>query len=357
MSGRGEPPKGSRGGGPDGEDEFRVVFDESFVRAAVLHEPSAQERLRTGKGPRRLRRVLGVPAGVFRVGVLMSSVVLVLAAALYLGAQRGATTVHDSVYAPTVLVRVSLAPGPGVAPVLVAAGADPFAGTPAAFWSEGRAGILLPVSTSTSHFNGPQVQEALELARDFVTGTQLDPEVWGGTRPWAVALNLEADSYAQLTAALDHPVDDDKHAATGWVTRFDPQQIAVEGTKVRVSAIAAVAETPSGELVVTLDGVFVYAVQAKADAAWMRFVVHRAWEFRVDKAGLRNGKIRVRRIATVAAPQACDADSSAFFRPLFTAGTTAPATTWGTVAALDAHQTLGTLPATGKSCGVLSAAV
>lgn len=317
MSARGEPPDGSRRGGPDGEDEFRVVFDESFVQAAVLHEPSAQERLRTGKKPRPLRRILGVPATTFRAVVLALSVVVLMAAALYFGGRRAGAPVHRTAAGPAVLVRVSLVPDEGVVPVALAPGADPFAGTSAAGWSDGRAGITLPGQEATEHFSGLQVRETLELVRDFVAATQLDPAVWGGVRPWSAALNLGSEQYKQLMAALDHPADDDVHAATGWVTRFDPASVAIADTLARVNAVTTITEPADGELLVAVDGVFVYAVKARDNGVWTRFAVHRVWEFRIDKSGLRDGQLGVRRVVTVAAPQACTAATAAYFRPIF----------------------------------------
>ncbi|UGQ09811.1 hypothetical protein LO772_23260 [Yinghuangia sp. ASG 101] len=325
MSARGEPPDGSRRGGPDGEDEFRVVFDESFVQAAVLHEPSAQERLRTGKGPRTLRRVLGVPATTFRAVALSLSVVVLMVGALYFGGRRGGAPAHRTASGPAVLVRVSLVPADGVVPVVLAPGADPYAGTPAADWSDGRSGIALPAQEETEHFSAPQVREGLELVRDFVAATQLDPAVWGGARPWSAALSLRADQYQQLIAALDHPVDDDVHSATGWVTRFDAETISVADTRVRVDAVTTIDEPVDGELLVAVDGVFVYAVKARDSGVFTRFTVHRVWEFRIDKPGLRDAQLRVRRIVTVAAPQACTAAAAAYFRPIFPAADGPPA--------------------------------
>ncbi|HSA53162.1 MAG TPA: hypothetical protein VLH10_24000 [Yinghuangia sp.] len=320
MSARGEPPEGSRRGGPDGEDEFRVVFDESFVQAAVLHEPSAQERLRTGRKPRPLRRAFGMPPAMFRAVVLVLSIVVVTSGALYLAGRRANAPVHRTAPGPAVLVRVSLAPAVGVVPAEVAPDADPFAGTSAAAWRDDRAGIALPAQEETEHFSAPQVRESLELVRDFIADTQLDPAVWRGGRPWSAALNLRSDQYRQVIAALDHPVDDDVHAATGWVTRFDPEAVDADATLARVNAVTSIAEPRDGELMVTVDGVFVYAVKARGGEAWTRFVVHRLWEFRIDRPGLRDAQMRVRRIVTVAAPQPCTATAAAYFQPIFPAG-------------------------------------
>lgn len=316
MSGRGEPPESSRGGGPDGEDEFRVVFDESFVQAAVLHEPSAQERLRTGTGPRNLRRVSGMPVAAFRVGALMVAVVVVMAGALYLGGRRGGPAPRSS-SGPAVLVRVSLVPAEGVVLAAVPPDADPFAGTPAAAWSDGRAGLTLPEQAATKHFSAPQIRESAEMVRDFIAGTQLNPDVWRGITPWASALRLARDQSAQLGSALSRPKDDDVSSATGWVTRFDPAVVAVNEIRARVHGVMAAAEPVDGELALTVDAVFVYAVKPPSGAVWTRFVVHRVWEFQIDRRGLRDGKMRVRRIVTVAAPQDCRPETALHFLPKF----------------------------------------
>ncbi|NUU20262.1 MAG: hypothetical protein HOV68_01925, partial [Streptomycetaceae bacterium] len=293
-----------------------------------------------------------------------------LAGALSLVARRGIAPAPRTSTGPAVLVRVSLVPGPGVAPAAAVPAADPFAGTQAAGWPEGRAGIALPEREATDGFSPPLVRQGLELVRDFVAGTQLDPEVWRGVRPWAAALSLEPDQYAQLIGALDHPVDDDVHSATGWVTRFDPQQVAVAETKARLSTATTVAETVGGELSVTVDGVFVYAVKAVATDTWTRFVVHRVWEFAFDKPALRHSKLRVRRIVTIAAPQACTADSAAYFRPLFAIPAAAPAAgaapntpaataqdLAGATLPLPAHDPLRLGSGTATVCGTLAVAV
>ncbi|NUP32380.1 MAG: hypothetical protein HOU01_11750 [Streptomycetaceae bacterium] len=353
MSGRGEPPDGRLGGGSDGEDEFRVVFDESFVRAAVLHEPTAQERIRTGRGPRRLRRIFGVPAGTFRVVAVAVVVVLVMTGALYFGARRGHPTSVRTSGGPAVLIRVSLVPGEGIAVSSGPYGTDPFAGTAAATWQDGRAGITLPDLAGTAHFSAPQVRETFELVRDFVSGTQLDPNVWRGARPTTALGAMESDQRDQLTAALDHPADDDLHAATGWVTRFDPALVSAVDTKARIMAVATASEPHTGELRFTVDGIVAYAIRGPDAPVWTRFVVHRVWEFAVDAAALRHSTLHVVRITTIAAPQACTPDTAAFFRPM--SATAAPPSGTGTPNPGADPWRLGA--ATEATCGILGAAV
>jgi hypothetical protein len=314
MTGRGGPPEHSHGGGPDGEDEYRaVVFDESFVRAAELHEPTAQERLRTGRGPQRLRRVLGMPAHAFRLLLIGVVVVCAMSSALYLGARAAPPAQVRYADTPAVLERVNLqAAGPD-AP---APGADPFAGSPAAAWADGAAGLILPDSAGTTRYSAAQAAEALRTARAFVTATQLDPEVLAGTRPWASAERLSPAQRTQLLGALDLSRDDGLQAAVGFVTRFDPLQLKQADPRVKVNGRMAATEPAPGQLTVTVDAVFVYALKNIADNARVRFTVHRVWEFQFDHHSLREGRMRLRRVRTEAGPQSCAPDSGQWFRPV-----------------------------------------
>ncbi|MET7305254.1 hypothetical protein [Embleya sp. NPDC005575] len=317
MSGRGVPPEGPNRGGPDGEDEFSaVVFDATFVRAAGLHEPSARERLHGGKLPHRQRRVFGVRVRTLRGALGMLLVALVISGASYLGARRAAAPGPRLEIGPAVLHRVSLQPPVGYA--TGALPADPMEGGPAAGWAQGAAGIVVGERRATAHFSAAQVGQALDLVREFVVGTQLDPAVLAGGRPWAALPLLRSEQRDQLDAALIAPRDDDMSAPTGWITRFDPAAVKVLDVPIKVAGTLGVAERARADLVVSADVVFVYAVAQVGGPGWTRFVLHRVWDFHLDPAMLHDGLLRVRRILTVAGPQACDADSSTWFRPAFT---------------------------------------
>ncbi|WP_406286781.1 hypothetical protein [Embleya sp. NBC_00896] len=319
MSGRGVPPEGPNRGGPDGEDEFSaVVFDATFVRAAGLHEPSARERLHGGKRPHRQRRVFGVRVRTLR-GVLGALIVLgVIGGASFLGARRAATPQPRLDIGAAVLQRISLAPPIGYAPGPLPA--DPWLGGPAAAWAQGVAGIVSGGPRATTHFTATQVRQALDLVREFVVGTQLDPAVLRGGRPWAAMPLLRQEQRDQLSSALLTAHDDDSAAPTGWVTRFDPASVRLLDAAARVAGTFAVAERSRDDLVVIADVVFVYAVGEVGGPGWTRFVVHRVWDFHLDSAMVRDGLLQVRRILTVAGPQGCDADASVWFRPAFAGG-------------------------------------
>jgi hypothetical protein len=316
MSGRGVPPEGPNRGGPDGEDEFSaVVFDATFVRAAGLHEPSARERLQGGRRPHRLRRVFGIPMQSLRGAVAATIVLAVIAAAGYLGAERASAPSPRTDGVAAVLQRVSLTPPVGWTPGPLPA--DPMAGSPAAGWAQGAAGIATGEHRSTGHFTAGQIGQALDLVREFVVDTQLDPAVLRGARPWSALPLLRRGGRDQLGAAPADPRDDDRSAPTGWVTRFDPETVRILDVPARVAGTLAVSELARDDLVVVADVVFVYAVAQIGGPGWTRFTVHRVWDFHVDADTLRAGLLQVRRVLTIAAPQRCASDTSAWFRPVF----------------------------------------
>jgi len=319
MSERGEPPQGPNRGGADGEDEFgAVVFDATFVRAAALHEPSARERLNHGKRPHRQRGLFGMRLRTLRLTLSALIVVAVVAGASFVGAEHAAMSKSRVGVDEAVLQRTSLAPPAGWAPDPLAA--DPFAGSPAEGWQHGAAGIRIVADHATAHFGPTEVGQALDLVREFVVGTQLDPAVLRGGRPWAALPLLRRVQREQFGAALVAPRDDDFRAPTGWLTRFDPAETRLSDVPARVAGTFTVAEHARDDLVVVADVVFVYAVAPLDGSAWIRVVVHRVWDFHMDAIALREGELRVRRVVTTVAPQRCDVDTSVWLRPTLTGG-------------------------------------
>lgn len=320
MSERGGPPEGPNRGGPDGDDEFGVVvFDATFVRAAVLHEPSARERLHRGKRPhRRQRRWFGMRLRALRLLLGASIVLTVLAGASFVGAEHAAMPPGRTGVDTAVLQRVSLAPPPGWAPDALTA--DPFAGSPAAGWRHGAAGITIVAGHATAHFDPTRIGQALDLVREFVVATQLDPAVLRGGRPWAALPLLRREQREQLGAALVAPRDDDSGAPTGWLTRFDPAEVRLSELPARVAGTFTVSEHARDDLVVVADVVFVYVVTPVGASTWTRVVVHRVWDFHLDVIAVRERELRVRRVLTTVTPQRCDVDTSVWLRPATTGG-------------------------------------
>ena len=84
-------------------------------------------------------------------------------------------------------------------------------------------------------------------------------------------------SSTSSTRASTSPAADGRHAATGWLVRFDPAEVALADPEIRVQGTLRVAETRPDTLEVTADHTFVYALRpAGADARRRgRLAVHR----------------------------------------------------------------------------------
>ncbi|OKK07896.1 hypothetical protein AMK26_02215 [Streptomyces sp. CB03234] len=321
MAGSGDPPEGTPEGLPGGgEDEYRsVVFDESFVRAARLQEFSAQERMGEhaqavrsrpawGRAPERSRP---------RHGALVLVLVLAVAfaAVIYLGARNSYQPLTDRRAEPLRITVIPLAPQgtvPGGEPAAL------YAHSPAAQFRSGAAGIALPAAKRTAHFSESQVVTALSTVKDYLVQSSLDPDVLTGSAVRQVRLLLDPDQLEQFDRSVESPADDGRHAATGWLVRFDTAEAAPADTAARVRGTMRVSEVEPDVLEVTSDHTFVYAVRpagaAAADASL--FTVRRELAFRFDREDLRMHRVEVLTSRVQAGPQACTADASGALHPL-----------------------------------------
>ncbi|MER6910904.1 hypothetical protein ABT354_04405 [Streptomyces sp. NPDC000594] len=264
MAGRRGPPDGTPEGLPDGgEDEYRsVVFDESFVQAARLQEYSARERL---DGHTRAVRSLPAhrpPAGslptFFIIGLLSLLIALVFGTAIYLGIRPSFQDRSTGRPAPLRITVIPLAPQ---GPVPGGTPADLYTRSPAAHFRAGAAGVALPAVRRTEHFSTGQVLAALTLAKDFLVASSLDPKVLTGGAVRPVRLLLDPAQHRQFDRSMTDPASDGRHAATGWLVRFDPARVALADSAVRVRGTLTVAEAGSRALEVTADHTFVYALR------------------------------------------------------------------------------------------------
>ncbi|GGX00700.1 SCO2583 family membrane protein [Streptomyces chryseus] len=364
MAGRGEPPEGVPEGLPGGsDDEYRsVVFDESFVRAARLQEYSAQERMsdhekavrdrpgwtgrdRDGRGSGR------GGAGVKQALVLVLLVAVAFGAAVYLGVR------HPYQPPPATragLMRTAVIP---LAPEGAVPGGEPaelFERSPAAQYRTGAEGITLPSARRTAHFSEGQVMSALTIAKHYLTASSLDPDVLKGSTVRPVRALLDPDQLTQFDRSFDAPADDGRHAATGWLVRFDPAQVTPADEPVRVQGVLRVEESESARLEVTSDHTFVYALRPAAGAAGdpradgaSLFTVRRELRLRFDRDDLRTHRAELVVSYAQVGPQACSADAAGHLRPV-PAGQRAPAEG---PAGTDPY---ATGPATPALCGVFA---
>ncbi|MFE0175061.1 hypothetical protein ACFWZ2_22335 [Streptomyces sp. NPDC059002] len=348
MGGPGDPPAGEPEGAPNGgEDEYRsVVFDESFVRAARLQEFSAQERM--GDHARAVRRRSSVQRSLSRQAVIL--VVLIAVAfgtAIYMGIRHPAPAPAGKRPEPLRMTVIPLAPQgrvPGARKV-----ADLYAHSPAAQFRVGAEGINIPAVRRTSHFSDGQVTTALTTAKDYLVESSLDPDVLtgGSTRP--VRILVDPEQLGQFDQSFTHPVADGRHAATGWLVRFDPTRAVLADRGVRVQGTLRASETDKDTLEVISDHTFVYALrpvgEEHADASL--FTVRRELHFRFDRDDLRMRQAELLVSYVQAGPLACPADSADRLRPLL-AGQKAKA---GGPAGTDPYATGGAT----ALCGTLAA--
>lgn len=332
MAVPGDPPNGTPDGTGGGDDEFRsdeyrsVVFDEDFVRAARLQEFSAQERMGeharavrsrsiwSGSAPRTSTPGRGARQGMLLVLLIATA----FAVAVYMGLRNPYVPPPGGPAQPLTSTVVPLAPT-----TAVPGGLPPelFAKSRAADYRVGAAGISLPAVRRTQHFTDVQVVTALSIAKDYLVQSSLDPDVLAGAATRPVRVLLDPDQLEQFDRSMTSPSGDGRHAATGWLVRFDPATAVVADSRVRVSGTLAYEEVARDILEITTDHTFVYAVRpatgapAAADGASL-FTVRRELRLRFDRDDLGARRLELTSAYVMAGPQDCSADPAGGFRPL-----------------------------------------
>jgi hypothetical protein len=320
MAGRRDPPEGTPEGLPGGgEDEYRsVVFDESFVRAARIQEYSAQERMAEHSRAVRSLPAWGRRTGAKQILVLVLLIAMAFGTAIYLGIRHPYQT---PAYKPAEPLRITFIPLAPQGPVPGGTPADLYAHSPAANFRIGAAGINLPGARHTKSFSESQVMTALTTAKDYLVESSLDPDVLTGGSVRPVRLLLDPDQYGQFDRSMTSPAADGRHAASGWLVRYDPAKVALADPQVRVQGTLRVAEVGPDALEVTSDHTFAYAlrpagVNGKRAGDASLFTVRRELHFRFDRDDLRQHRAEVLVSYVQAGPQTCSADTTGVLHPL-----------------------------------------
>jgi hypothetical protein len=256
---------------PDG-----VVFDEVFVASASIMEPSAKQRrgnpLSRRRAARRRRaqasaagwRVRRRPETTSPLGRLAIIVIVVLAVGLALalsvltgagpdliGVNRRAA---DSPPPPQRTTPVNTGPRP--APQHTA----PFAGSPAAAFADGEAGIILPAPKAMGGFSAKEVAGFYQRARQMVIASQLNRPTLLGGKPDAFARRLDPHDRSYFVEHLN----DHRKSTRTWVTSFAPNTAQLVGSVIKVNGTAESSITKQAgrrRLLVELNYLFVYPVQ------------------------------------------------------------------------------------------------
>lgn len=334
MADRGKPPEGPPESAPGGgEDEYRsLTFDESFIRAARLQEFSAQERM-----GQHARAVRSLPTRTVRTGsraalALVVLIALAFGTAVYMGFRAPYAGPAGRRAEPLRTTVVPLAPNAAVPGGTAAA---LYAASPAAGFAKGAAGINLPAIRRTDHFSDGQLVSALSTVKDYLAASSLDPDVLTGGAVRPVEVLLDPEQTAQFERSVDRPDDDGRHAAPGWLVRFDPARVALADPDVRVRGTMTYAETGADALEVVSDHTFTYALRPAASGPQRNggvslFTVRREVRFRFDQEDIRLHRVEVRTSYVQAGPQACTAEMTGALRPLLAGERAASRTPAGT---------------------------
>ncbi|MER7554886.1 SCO2583 family membrane protein [Streptomyces anulatus] len=322
MTGRSEPPDGAPENPAGGEDEYRsLVFDESFVQAARMQEYSAQERM--GEPARAVRALPDAETSVRSGGGSRAAIALVVlialafAVAVYIGFRSPYPQPATRRAEPLRTTVVPLAPR-GVVP-----GGSPeqlYRAEPVAGFRTGAAGINYPAVERTQNFSDSQITAALATVKDYLVESSLNPDVLTGSVRRPVEHLLDPDQRPQFERSLSDPADDGSRAATGWLVRFDPEQVELADPRIRVQGTLRYEEEAPGVLDVLSDHTFTYALRPadgphRDDDASL-FTVRRELHFRFDREDLRLHRLEMRTAHVQAGPQSCSADATGMLRPL-----------------------------------------
>ncbi|GAA2802567.1 hypothetical protein GCM10010441_29140 [Kitasatospora paracochleata] len=324
-----EPPEGTPEGGSGNEDEFRsVVFDESFVRAARIQELSARERLGNNY-QRATRPKVGLgPIGTLprQAVALLLLVVMAFAAAVYFGI----SSPHRQVSPPTgnQLTESLVALAPLTPVTAVADPKHPFAALPAGY-AEGTAGLGTPPGSATTHFTRSEVNRALDTVQRYLVASAMAPTTLVQGETGEARALVTPGEQAQYDDSVTSPRDDQHHAATGWLVRFDPGQVALADSNVQAKGAIEVAEADSGTLEVTTDHTFVYALRpagTTSDPSVTLQYVRRELRFELDRTDLGSARLRLVDAVTQTGPTSCGAQSAGYLQPTLAtaAGVTPP---------------------------------
>jgi hypothetical protein len=286
---------------PPAEDDFdRALREltEGTARQARFKEPSAAERARAAKEAEQARKRARRQARATRnrarrrravKAVSWGAAIVVLAGALaftwrHFALTKGTSNDTGLVTNGAVPVSsASLAGTPHSLPSGVPAyggpPADPFAGTPAAHWANGAAGIILPVPEPAGGFTAAQVEAAYETTRNLLIAQNLDRTTLLGGAPTAFANLLDPKERAQFVAQLNKvglAKDGSPLASRGWVASFAPGTTVLVGNVIKVrGTMSSRAATDQGSQVldINVNFRFAYAVEPpRAPQDWMRVV-------------------------------------------------------------------------------------
>jgi hypothetical protein len=177
--------------------------------------------------------------------------------------------------------------------------ADPFAGSPAATFADGKAGLVMPTAEALGGLTEEEVGAALSRVRSLLAAAYLDPAALRGKSPDAFVKLLDPGQRKWFTRHLDKAGTPETRT---WVFSLDPRTAEPNGDTVKVDGETTIAATRSGDrrdragtaakgrkgVTIKSDYLFVYAVRPHGDqVTTMRVVAHYAVRISAYREGGR----------------------------------------------------------------------
>lgn len=271
-------------------DEPEIRFDEEFVRAATIKEPSARTRMLTEEWKRRppqdpggrrdVRPPRYEPPERKRVWP-RNLIAMVTAAAVTVGVVALYRAHHspDPASAAGPAASASVSPSVASSAPTTPSGPPPggyFVDSPAAHYADGAAGLVVPRAKAVGSFSASEVAQDYAALKRLFVDADLEPAVLAGGTPTALmaALDPKNPTLAELRTALAKPSE--ANNPVQYVTRFDAHDTRVLGHTVKVHGSMTARAGSDGTLVVSGDFIFVYAVAPVGNSsAWARTLVQR----------------------------------------------------------------------------------
>jgi hypothetical protein len=160
-----------------------------------------------------------------------------------------------------------------------------FDGSPSIGWANGAAGIDagMKPAAAVGNYSETTVANAEAALKAMLVDANLDPHVLTGTEP--SALFALTDPKEGVKALYDAAVAKPSAEAdpTWWVARFDPKKVQVLGHEVKVNGTMTAAVNTQGDLIITSDYSFVYALGlTDGSEAQDRSLVNRQWQLDIS---------------------------------------------------------------------------
>jgi hypothetical protein len=303
------------------DDPFDIVLDQDFIKAAAAKEQSARTRELAAKwakqpptqtgwrtdGPSAFRapepsqsqpQNADKKLKTKRSGRGTSRILLRNAAIFVITAGIAAFLLYPRHHAPA---PINATPAGTAQPWADASGASAspspsptftnpddqyFSGSPSLAWADNADGIVVPKAAKVGSFSAAQVADGYAQMKKLLAAGNLDATVLNGGPVTDFAKLI--DPLEKLTGQLNQWLRAPSYQGdpTYLVSRFNPKTTRLLGHIVKVNGAMSASVNKSGDLLITGDYRFVYAV-GPADGAGSpsRSVVHRIYQISITAPG------------------------------------------------------------------------